>query len=100
QRKAAMNDVRTYAITPTYYLSYFIGKLNILQLRDDVKELMGDKFTLRFFHDTLLRSGTLPMKFMRRSMAIRLHDEYEMELGEPKESLYVYAMRNARRTKT
>ena len=100
QRKAAMNDVRTYAITPTYYLSYFIGKLNILQLRDDVKELMGDKFTLRFFHDTLLRSGTLPMKFMRRSMAIRLHDEYEMELSEPKESLYAYAMRNARRTKT
>ncbi len=97
-RKAAMNDVRTYAITPTYYLSYFIGKLNILQLRDDVKELMGDKFTLRFFHDTLLRSGALPMKFMRRSMAIRLREEYGIELGEPKESLYEYAMRNARRS--
>src|SRR2546430_2200307 len=38
---------------PTYMI-YTLGKLAILKLRDDYKKKMGDKFTLKDFHDSLM----------------------------------------------
>ncbi|NVM43862.1 MAG: DUF885 domain-containing protein [Candidatus Lokiarchaeota archaeon] len=45
---------------PIYPLSYLVGKLLIEDLRQDLEEKMGDKFSLKFFHDTILRCGDLP----------------------------------------
>jgi uncharacterized protein (DUF885 family) len=95
QREAAMNEARSYSYNPTYYLSYFIGKMSLLQLLDDVKKAMGDRFSVKLFHDTLLYAGCLPISFMRREMAMRLKQEYDIELGEPKERLVDYALRVA-----
>ena len=81
-------------MTPTYYSSYFLGKLGIMQLRDETEAAMGDKFSMKFFHDSLLYAGCMPMAFMRRALAMRLKDQYGIELGDQKESLYGYAMRN------
>ena len=93
QSDVAMNEARTYSCSPTYYLSYFIGKIWLLQLRDDVKMAMGDRFSIKLFHDTLLYAGCLPISFMRREIAMRLKQEYGIELGEPKERLVDYALR-------
>jgi len=95
EEHAARLEARSCAMSPTYFSSYFLGKLGIMQLMDDVKEAMGDKFSLKFFHDSLLYSGCLPMGFMRRAMAIRLKEAHGIVLGEQKESLYKYAMRKA-----
>jgi len=93
QSDAAMSEARCYTYSPTYYLSYFIGKVGLLQLRDDVKEAMGDRFSIKLFHDTLLYAGCLPISFMRREIAMRLKQEYGIELGEPKERLVDYALK-------
>lgn len=44
------------------YAVYTLGKLMLLKLREDYKAKVGDKFTLRSFHDTLLHNGvaTIP----------------------------------------
>lgn len=94
-RDAAVSEARSYTYSPTYYLSYFIGKMGLLQLLDDVKSAMGDRFSIKLFHDTLLYAGCIPISFMRREMAMRLREEYGIELGEPKERLMDYALRNA-----
>ncbi len=57
---AAKDTVLDYTRTPGYPLSYLTGKLLIDNLRREVEEKMGDKFSLKFFHDTILRSGDLP----------------------------------------
>ncbi|MFX1566933.1 MAG: DUF885 family protein [Promethearchaeota archaeon] len=49
-----------FTLTPSYPLSYLPGKLLIEDLRKEVEEKMGNKFSLKFFHDTILRSGDLP----------------------------------------
>jgi uncharacterized protein (DUF885 family) len=52
---------------PTY-LVYTLGKLQILKLREDYKKKMGDKFTLREFHDRLMQQGSVPIKIIRKAM--------------------------------
>lgn len=95
QEYAARSEARIYTYCPTYNLSYFIGKMALLQLLQDVKRAMGPRFSLKLFHDTLLYAGCLPIPFMRREMAMRLRDEYGIELGEPRERLADYALREA-----
>ncbi len=62
----ARAEVRRYTYTPGYQLSYLLGKLLILGLREEEKRRRGAAFSLRDFHDTLLRNGSLPVSFHRR----------------------------------
>jgi uncharacterized protein (DUF885 family) len=65
----ARAEVRRYTYTPTYQLSYLLGKVLLLQLRADQQRRLGPAFELRAFHDTLLRNGSLPISFHRRLLA-------------------------------
>jgi uncharacterized protein (DUF885 family) len=47
------------------YLSYTLGKLQILQLREEYKTQEGDKFSLQKFHDLLLDNGMPPVQLVR-----------------------------------
>ena len=91
--RIARIEVRSCSMSPTYFSSYFLGKLALLQLLEEVKQAMGSKFSLRFLHDALLYEGTMPMAFMRRAVSKRLKEVHGIELGAPKESLYDYAKR-------
>ena len=71
----ARAEVRRYTYTPTYQLSYLLGKVLLLQLRADERERLGSAFSLRDFHDTLLRNGSLPISFHRRLLRERLAGE-------------------------
>jgi uncharacterized protein (DUF885 family) len=62
----ARAEVNRYTYTPTYQLSYLLGKVLLLQLRADEQQRLGAKFDLRAFHDTLLNNGSLPISFHRR----------------------------------
>ena len=94
--KSAKIEARACAMSPTYFSSYFIGKLAMLQLREDAERAMGPRFSLKFFHDALLGAGCMPMSFMRRALEIRLRDDYDIELGQQREKLHEYAVRKAR----
>jgi uncharacterized protein (DUF885 family) len=62
----ARAEVRRYTYTPGYQLSYLLGKVLILGLREEERRRRGAAFSLRDFHDTLLRNGSLPISFHRR----------------------------------
>ena len=68
----ARAEVRRYTYTPTYQLSYLLGKVLLLGLRSEEQARLGDAFSLRGFHDTLLRNGSLPISFQRRILAERI----------------------------
>ena len=53
------------------YLSYTLGKLIILKLRDDMRakaEAEGEPFSLKAFHDQLLSFGSAPLPVIREAM--------------------------------
>jgi uncharacterized protein (DUF885 family) len=66
ERANATAEVRRYTYTPGYQLSYLLGKVLILGLREEERRRLGPAFRLREFHDTLLRNGSLPISFHRR----------------------------------
>ncbi|UCD17545.1 MAG: DUF885 domain-containing protein [Candidatus Zixiibacteriota bacterium] len=53
-------EINRYVLQPTVPMSYLIGKLEIIRLRDAAKEREGDSFSLKEFHDRLLAEGALP----------------------------------------
>ncbi len=50
------------------YLSYTLGKLQILDLREAYKKQEGNNYSLKKFHDTLLNHGMPPIQLIREIM--------------------------------
>jgi uncharacterized protein (DUF885 family) len=69
ERPQAHAEVGWYTYRPTYPLSYLLGRTLLLGLRADEQRRLGDRFSLKGFHDTLLRNGSLPISFHRRLLA-------------------------------
>jgi uncharacterized protein (DUF885 family) len=57
------------------YFAYTLGKLQILALRDEAKRKLGDRFSLKRFHDALLSHGAPPLAL--------IHDRVLRETGTP-----------------
>jgi uncharacterized protein (DUF885 family) len=68
-RDNARSEVEWYTYRPTYPLSYLLGRTLLVELREAERRRQGDAFSLRAFHDTLLRNGSLPISFHRRLLA-------------------------------
>jgi uncharacterized protein (DUF885 family) len=69
ERANAAAEVGWYTYRPTYPLSYLLGRTLLLSLWADEQRRLGDDFSLRGFHDALLRNGSLPISFHRRLLA-------------------------------
>jgi uncharacterized protein (DUF885 family) len=65
-KEGATAEVRRYTLTPGYPLSYLIGKHLILQLKEEVENKMGSRFSEKFFHDTITANGYLPISMVRK----------------------------------
>ncbi len=50
------------------YLNYTLGKWQILKLRDDYKAQEGENFSLKKFHDEMLKHGMPPIRLLREIM--------------------------------
>lgn len=50
-----------YIVWPGQALSYKVGQLKILELRERAKAKLGDRFDIRDFHDQILGAGALPL---------------------------------------
>jgi uncharacterized protein (DUF885 family) len=61
-------EVRRYCLSPSQPMSYLVGKTQLLALRDEYRKRMGDRFTLRDFHDRLLAEGSIPVSLIRRKL--------------------------------
>lgn len=55
------SEVERYAANPGQACSYKIGELKILELREKAKQELGGRFSLKEFHNTVLRHGAVPM---------------------------------------
>lgn len=54
-----------YLRRPTSGIAYLIGKVQIEQLLQDRSRQLGDKFSLRAFHDEFLAAGRIPISLIR-----------------------------------
>ena len=57
----ATKETERYIDNPGQALSYKIGMMKILELREKAKSALGDRFDIRDFHDIVLKSGAVPL---------------------------------------
>lgn len=57
----ARSEIRRYLVLPGQATSYKIGMMKILELRAFAKRELGADFDIRYFHDTVLGGGALPL---------------------------------------
>jgi len=60
------NEVDRYISWPGQALSYELGYLKIRELRAKAEKMLGPKFDLRAFHDTVLAVGSVPLPLLEQ----------------------------------
>jgi uncharacterized protein (DUF885 family) len=69
-RANAEAEVRRYCSTPTYQMSYAVGRRELLSLRDAYRRARGTAYSLRGFHDAVMSWGGLPVSLMRWGLGL------------------------------
>jgi uncharacterized protein (DUF885 family) len=67
------SEVERYAVYPGQACSYMIGELKIIELREKAKKALGDKFSLREYHNVVLRTGTVPLDLLERQVDVYIN---------------------------
>ena len=68
----AAREVDRYLAWPGQALSYKLGQLEILALREEARQRQGPVFDIRRFHDVVLGSGALPLVTLRELVQTEL----------------------------
>lgn len=65
-RSFAQDQVLRYAVWPGQSTAYMVGFLKMLELRERVREALGDAFDLPTYHTLILENGSLPLEILER----------------------------------
>ncbi|WP_130620882.1 DUF885 family protein [Dyella amyloliquefaciens] len=60
------NEVDRYISWPGQALSYELGYLKMLELRQKAEQALGTRFDVRHFHDTILQLGSVPLPVLEK----------------------------------
>ena len=61
-------EVDRYVAQPGQATAYMIGSLKILELREKARRALGDKFSIREFHNVVLATGAVPLEILEHQM--------------------------------
>jgi uncharacterized protein (DUF885 family) len=65
------SEVDRYVVNPGQACAYMIGQLKIVELREKARAALGDRFSIREFHNVVLGAGVVPLSLLERIV-----DEY------------------------
>ena len=60
-----VSEIERYIVMPGQATAYKVGMMELLRLRNEAQEALGDKFDIRDFHDVILQDGALPLTALR-----------------------------------
>jgi uncharacterized protein (DUF885 family) len=64
----AISEVERYAVWPGQALGYKLGMLKILELREEARQALGDRFDIRAFNDTVLHVASTPLPYIEAAV--------------------------------
>ncbi|GAB5380704.1 MAG: DUF885 domain-containing protein [Aliiglaciecola sp.] len=64
----AVKAIERYIAMPGQATAYMIGKLKIMELRENAMQELGEKFDIRGFHDEILKDGPVPLNILENKI--------------------------------
>lgn len=61
-------EAERYIVWPGQATSYMVGQLRILELREAAKAALGARFSIKEFHNVVLRGGSLPLSVLAQEI--------------------------------
>ena len=58
------SEIERYMANPGQALSYKIGQLKLIELRERGKQKLGDKFDIKEYHNQVLETGCIPLQLL------------------------------------
>jgi uncharacterized protein (DUF885 family) len=69
------SEVERYVVMPGQACAYMIGQLKILELRDRARRELGDRFSIKAFHNAVLGTGSAPIQVLERRVDAYIRGE-------------------------
>ncbi len=64
--ETVVSEIERYIVMPGQACAYKIGEIKMVELRQRVKQALGDRFDLRKFHDIVLKNGSMPLSILEQ----------------------------------
>lgn len=61
-----VSEIERYIVIPGQACAYKIGQLKILELRAKAKKALGNKFSIKEFHNVVLKNGSVPLTILEK----------------------------------
>jgi uncharacterized protein (DUF885 family) len=62
------SEVERYVVMPGQACAYMIGKLKLVELRDQARTALGPRFDPKTYHNTVLMIGTVPLTLLEKEV--------------------------------
>ena len=62
------SEVERYVVVPGQACSYMLGQLKLVELREKARAALGQRFSIREFHNVVLGTGTVPIELLERQI--------------------------------
>ena len=73
-------QIKRYYVLPGQALSYKVGMLTILELRQRAENELGEDYDIREFHDAVLKNGAVPMQILEEVIDAYIKSKKEARL--------------------
>jgi uncharacterized protein (DUF885 family) len=67
-RGDSIKAIERYIAMPGQATAYMIGKLKLMELREEARLALGEDFDIRAFHDEVLKDGPVPLSILERKI--------------------------------
>ena len=72
---AIISEIERYMANPGQALSYKIGQLKILELRENASKALADHFSISTFHEKVLETGCIPLALLEEKVDGWVHSQ-------------------------
>ena len=62
------SEVERYVVYPDQAPSYMLGELKIIEVREEMKKRLGNRFSLKDFHDAVFDTGVVPLDMLPKQI--------------------------------
>ncbi len=75
-------QIKRYYVLPGQALSYKVGMLTILKLRQYAEDQLGEDYDIREFHDAVLKNGAVPMQVLAEVIDVYIKSKSDKNMNQ------------------